>query len=311
MKVLITGAAGFIGSHLVEASLAAGHQVVGVDSFTDYYEPAIKRAHWDCFARHPRFIPVPHPIAHPAFEDALAGTDIVFHLAGQPGVRASFGPEFRWYLENNVEATHRLLTLAEAASVPRIVYASSSSVYGRIPLPAREDGPTRPYSPYGVTKHAAESLVRVAAENGRLDTVSLRFFTVYGPRQRPDMAFHRFIRSISTGQPVTVYGDGRQTRDFTFVDDVVRAMWRAADHGRCGGTYNIGGGHRMSLNDTLTAIAEAIGKPADIRYGDPMPGDVPDTGGDISRAETELGWKPRTHIADGIRAQVESMLVRR
>ncbi len=303
----MTGAGGFIGSHLAEALLQQQVTVVGVDSFTDYYDPALKRARWAVLSRHPRFHPLAADILRVDWKRVLLRVDRVFHLAGQPGVRGSFGTGFQAYLDNNIAATARLLQACREAGVERFVNASSSSVYGRVPLPAAEDGPTRPYSPYGVSKHAAEQLVRVAWENFGLSAVSLRFFTVYGPGQRPDMAFDRFLRAIAAGRPLTLFGTGAQTRDFTYVGDIVASLLLAADHAPAGSVYNVGGGHRVSLREVIAMMEEILGKTADLRFAPPQPGDVADTAADVRRIQHDLGWSPATPLIDGLRRQTQSL----
>ena len=229
MRVVVTGAAGFIGSHLAESLVADGHEVAGVDCFTDYYPRALKESNLERLRESPRFHLVEARLQDLDLVPLLDGAEHVYHLAAQAGVRASWGREFALYTDHNVLATQRLLEAALAAGRPAVVYASSSSVYGDAPsLPLREDGPCQPVSPYGVTKLAGEHLAALYHRNHGLPTVSLRFFTVYGPRQRPDMAFHRFLKAARDGAEVPVFGDGRQTRDFTYVADIVSAVRSAA-----------------------------------------------------------------------------------
>lgn len=311
MRAVVTGAAGFIGSHLCEALLSEGHDVTGIDSFTSYYDPEIKRQNWSRLLEFASFTGVTKDLQDPGLSHILDHANVIYHLAGQPGVRGSFGPGFRDYVENNVAATANLLESARAAEVEKVVYASSSSVYGRVPLPMTEDGPTHPYSPYGVTKHAAEQLVRVAYENFGLWTVSLRFFTVYGPRQRPDMAFSRFIHNILNGRELVVYGDGTQTRDFTYVGDVIRALQIAAEKAPAGSVYNVGGGHREPLRRTIETMEEVIGRKARIRFVPAIPGDVPDTAAEIRKIQSELGWTPATTLNQGIHEQVNALVIGR
>ena len=249
-RCLVTGVAGFIGSHLAERLVDAGIDVLGVDCFTDYYPRPIKERNLAELRDHRRFRLVEARLQDLELPPILDGAGQVFHLAAQAGVRSSWGRDFERYTEHNVLATQRLLEAALAARTPRVVYASSSSVYGDAPtLPLREDAVCRPLSPYGVTKLAAEHLALLYERNYGLATVSLRFFTVYGPRQRPDMAFHRFLRAARDGRPLTVFGDGLQTRDFTYIDDIVCAIRAAGLSGRAGSVYNVGGGMRVALRD--------------------------------------------------------------
>jgi nucleoside-diphosphate-sugar epimerase len=306
MRALVTGAAGFVGSHLSEALLAAGAEVVGVDCFTDNYDPARKHANaaalraWDGFELQRL------DLASAPLDRLVDRCDVVFHLAGEPGVRSSWGARFDRYLRNNLSATQRLLEAAKATPWKRFVYASSSSIYGDAEtLPTPEDVVPAPFSPYGATKLAAEHLCRLYHGNLGLETVGLRFFSVYGPRQRPDMAFERFCRASIRGEPLTVYGDGEQTRDFTFVADVVAALLAAARVPGVGGrVYNVGGGSQVSVNRALGLLAELAG-PLDVRYEERERGDVRSTSADVSRARAELGWSPSVRFEDGLRAELE------
>ena len=231
----------------------------------------------------------------------LDGASHVYHLAAQAGVRASWGRDFSLYTDHNVLATQRLLEAALEAGRPRIVYASSSSVYGDTKaLPLREDSPCQPVSPYGVTKLAAEHLGHLYERNHGLAVTSLRYFTVYGPRQRPDMAFHRFLKAARDGQPIQVYGDGEQTRDFTFVADIVKATRAAAVSGRPGAVYNVGGGERVSLNGVLKTIEGITGRPFDVRREAPQKGDMRDTAADTSAAQRDLGFRSTVTLAEGL-----------
>ena len=306
-RALVTGCAGFIGSHLAEALLATGHEVVGVDCFSDNYPRAHKQANLAAARDHDRFTFAAADLVTVDAERLLDGIDVVFHLAAEPGVRSSWGRRFDRYLRNNVRATQRLLEASAARPERRIVYASSSSVYGESErLPTPEDATPQPLSPYGVTKLAAEQLCRLYHANHGVDAVALRFFSVYGPRQRPDMAFRCFCEAAVAGTPIELYGDGRQTRDFTFVGDVVAAARAAAVAGGVAGqVYNIGGGARVSLAETLELLAGIAGRPLDVRRRERESGDVQDTGADIDRARAELGFAPATSLADGLRAEFE------
>jgi UDP-glucose 4-epimerase len=301
VKAVVTGAAGFIGSHLALSLLADGHEVTGIDCFTDYYPRAVKEANLAPLRENARFRLVEERLQDGPLARHLAGAEQVFHLAAQAGVRASWGREFAHYTEHNVLATQRLLEAALEAGRPRIVYASSSSVYGDAGvLPLREDGPCRPVSPYGVTKLAGEHLAVLYHRNHGLPTVSLRFFTVYGPRQRPDMAFHRFLKAARDGQPITVYGDGSQTRDFTYVDDIVSAARAAALSGRPGSVYNVGGGERVALNEVLRLIESVTGRHLQIQRQEPQMGDMKDTFADTSAASRELGFRSTVALVEGL-----------
>lgn len=308
MKALVTGSAGFIGSHLAEALLARGADVVGLDCFTDYYPREIKTGNLASLLAHPRFRFVEAAVQRVDLGRLLEGVTHVYHLAAQAGVRKSWGTDFAAYTSHNIDATQRLLEAVKDGPLEKFVYASSSSVYGDIAaIPMREDAMLQPVSPYGVTKLAAEHLCYLYQVNYGVPTVSLRFFTVYGPRQRPDMAFHRFIRAALTGQAITLYGDGGQTRDFTFVGDIVAANLAAGDRGRPGAVYNIGGGNRVSMLEVIDLIGRITGRPLDVRREPTQKGDMRDTYADTSRARADLGFAPSTSLEDGLRAECEWM----
>jgi nucleoside-diphosphate-sugar epimerase len=301
VKAVVTGAAGFIGSGVVESLLADGYDVVGVDAFVDYYPRTAKESNLSAARDHARFRLVEGLVQNLRLAEVLEGASEVYHLAAQAGVRASWGQDFAAYTEHNVLATQRLLEAALAAGVRRVVYASSSSVYGDTPhLPLREDSLCQPVSPYGVTKLAAEHLCHLYWKNHGLESVSLRFFTVYGPRQRPDMAFHRFLAATRDGRPIQVYGDGEQTRDFTFVDDIVRATRAAAASGRPGQTYNIGGGERVTLNGVLKTIEKVTGRRLDRQQEGAQKGDMRDTFADTTLAQRDLGFRSTVSLAEGL-----------
>ncbi len=300
---LVTGAAGFIGSNLCEALIARGFEVTGVDCFTDYYDPAIKRRNVAALLAGPRFRMLELDLSR-ADLAALPAARWVFHQAAQPGVRASWGADFAAYARDNVLATQRLLERYKDSNVERVVVASSSSIYGDAErMPTGEGDLPRPFSPYGVTKLAAEHLAVLYARNFGVPAVALRYFTVYGPRQRPDMGFHRFIAALLSQRMITVYGDGEQTRDFTFIADAVEANLAAAERGASGRAYNIGGGSRVSVNHVLETLGRVAGTRADIVREAPQPGDPRDTGADIARARTELSWSPRVTLEDGLARQ--------
>ena len=301
MKAVVTGAAGFIGSHLVERLLGEGHDVAGVDAFVDFYPRAAKEVNLRAARDHRRFRLVEGRLQDIPLDGLLEGAGQVYHLAAQAGVRSSWGRDFQVYTDHNVLATQRLLEAAVEAGVPRLVYASSSSVYGdRAELPLREDAACRPLSPYGVTKLAAEHLASLYERNHGLPVVSLRYFTVYGPRQRPDMAFHRFLSAVRDGTPVHVFGDGKQTRDFTFVDDIVTATQRAADSGRPGCVYNVGGGQRVSLEEVLRTIEQVTGRKLALTRDEAQKGDMRDTFADTTAAKRDLGFRSTVTLPEGL-----------
>jgi nucleoside-diphosphate-sugar epimerase len=304
LKTVVTGAAGFIGSHLTERLLRDGHEVTGIDAFVDYYPRAVKERNLEAARRDPRFRLVEGRLQEMDLGPLLSGVDAVYHLAAQAGVRASWGRDFAVYTDNNVLGTQRLLEAALAAAVPRVVYASSSSVYGdAAQMPLREDAACSPVSPYGVTKLAAEHLCHLYHRNHGLHAVSLRFFTVYGPRQRPDMAFHKFLKACRDGTEIEIYGDGEQTRDFTYVDDIVEALCRAAETGRAGRAYNVGGGERVALNEVLRRIAAVTGREPSIRREDAQKGDMRDTFADTGRAQADLGFRSTVDLDEGLRRE--------
>jgi nucleoside-diphosphate-sugar epimerase len=311
-RVLVTGCAGFIGSHLTEALLADGHDVVGLDCFSDNYPAVQKLANLARARDHDGFELHSVDLATADLDRILDGCDVVFHLAAEPGVRSSWGSRFDRFVHSNVEATQRLLEALRPTPGRRIVYASSSSIYGESEqLPTREDAPPRPLSPYGVTKLAGEQLCRVYHVNHGLETVALRFFTVFGPRQRPDMAFRRFCEAAARGGPIELYGDGRQSRDFTYVADVVRAIRAAGSAPRAPGrAYNVGGGSPISLNGALEQLAAIAGRPLDVSRAERESGDVLHTAADVTRAREDLGFAPATTFADGLSAEYEWVLAR-
>jgi UDP-glucose 4-epimerase len=303
---VVTGVAGFVGSHLVERLLSEGWDVLGIDCFVDFYPREAKEANLGAARRSGAFRLVEGALQDLELGPLLEGSDAVFHLAAQAGVRASWGRDFALYSDHNVLATQRLLEAAVAAGARRVVYASSSSVYGDSrDLPLREDSFCQPVSPYGVTKLAAEHLCHLYWANHGLPVVSLRFFTVYGPRQRPDMAFHRFLRAARDGQPIHVFGDGEQTRDFTFVSDIVAATRAAADAGRPGGVYNVGGGERISLNAVLGLIGRVTGRKLDLVRGEAQKGDMRDTFADTTAARRDLGFRSTVGLEEGLAREWE------
>jgi UDP-glucose 4-epimerase len=306
--ILVTGAAGFIGSHLVDALLADGQRVIGVDCFSDYYDRRRKEQNIAPASVHASFRLVEADLVTTDLGSLLQDVAQIYHLAGQPGVRGSWGPQFEVYARNNLLATQRLLEASLAMGGVPMVYASSSSIYGNLSsMPLREDMAPAPFSPYGVTKLAAEHLCRLYAEAYGLPTLALRLFSVYGPRQRPDMAFARFLAAALNGQEITVYGDGAQSRDFTHVADVVRAFLAAGDLCRAGGArgqvVNIAGGAHASVNQALECIAGLVGGALRIQRLPAQPGDVRDTWADTQAAAALLGYRPAVGLAAGLERQ--------
>ncbi len=304
MRALVTGAAGFIGSTLCERLVAGGHDVVGVDCFTDYYDGWRKVRNIEGLRQSSGFQLVARDLSCDPVEDLLASVDTVFHLAAQPGVRLSFGESFAVYVRNNIVATQRLLEAASVQELDAFVYASSSSVYGDATMsPTSETAPRNPMSPYGMTKAATEDLAAVYHRVAGVPVIGLRYFTVYGPRQRPDMAFSRFIEQALAGRPLCIFGDGCQLRDFTYVDDAVAATLAAASHGRPGSVYNVGGGRPVQLRDVIPIIAEHCGGTA-VEHRAAARGDVRATCADGSRALQELGVAPAVTLGEGLRRQI-------
>jgi len=304
MKALVTGAAGFIGSHLTGALLDRGYEVTGLDSFTDYYPRPIKEANLAANAGREGFRVIEGSVQHADLAALLEDKTHVFHLAAQAGVRKSWGRDFRTYTENNVEATQKLLEACVGRPLHRFVYASSSSLYGdNVTFPMREDALPQPVSPYGVTKLAAEQLCYLYHVNYQVPTTSVRYFTVYGPRQRPDMAFNKFIKAALAGQPITLFGDGEQTRDFTYVSDAVAATVAAGEKGVPGRAYNVGGGSRVTVNHVLDIIGRLTGKPLDVRREAVQKGDMRDTFADTTLARADLGFAPAVSLEEGLEAE--------
>jgi UDP-glucuronate 4-epimerase len=313
MRALVTGAAGFIGSNLVDALLEDGHEVLGIDAFTPYYRPAFKRANLAAAMKHARFTLLETDLRTDPLGPALEGVDVVFHQAGQPGVRLSWSDGFGEYDSCNVLATQRLLEAIKTAkehgqsNVSRVVYASSSSLYGNAPeYPTRETDLPHPHSPYAVTKLAGEHLCGLYASNWHIPTVALRYFTVYGPRQRPDMAMYRLIAASLGGPPFPLYGDGHHVRDFTYVGDVVAANLLAAAKPLPPGTVmNIAGGGSTVMSELIDLVGELTGSSVPVERLDPRAGDVERTGGSIDVAHERLGWKPQVSVVEGLQAQID------
>ena len=307
-SVLVTGCAGFLGSRLCEVLLAEGHSVLGVDCFTDYYPRLVKESNVSNLRGAPHFRMVEADLAVDPLWPLMDGVDTVFHLAAQPGVRHSFGSGFSSYLHNNVRAMERLLEVAAPRELRAFVYASSSSVYGdQDRYPAAEDAPVRPVSPYGATKVITEQLAGAFWRARRVPVVGMRYFTVYGPRQRPDMAFARFLERAVMGEPLPILGDGRQVREFTYVDDVIRATIAAAESGERGSVYNIGGGQPVALLDAVELLGELIDRPLELDFRPAQPGDPRRTEADVSRAVRDLGYRPQTPLEEGLAAHLDAV----
>lgn len=304
-RALVTGCAGFIGSTLCERLLADGAHVTGVDCFTDYYDPALKRRNLEASLAHARFTLLELDLGATDLS-RLPDVDVVFHQAAQAGVRASWGADFSTYTHHNILATQRLLERYKQSSLERFVYASSSSVYGDAErYPTAEDVLPRPFSPYGVSKLAGEHLVLLYGRNFGLPVAALRYFTVYGPRQRPDMAFHRFCRSLLRGEEIVVYGDGKQSRDFTFITDAIEANVRAWRSSAPQGVYNVGGGSQVEVLESVQILERALGRTARLRFEPRPPGDPLRTRADAARLQHDLGYSTRVGIEDGLAAEAE------
>lgn len=306
MKALVTGVAGFIGSTLAERLLQEGAEVVGLDSFTDYYPRAVKESNLAGLIQRSRFRFVEARLQDADLAHLLADRTHVFHLAAQAGVRKSWGRDFAVYTSNNVDATQVLLEACVGVKIDRLVYASSSSVYGdNTPMPMREDALPHPVSPYGVSKLAAEHLCALYHLGYGVPAVSLRYFTVYGPRQRPDMGFHKFLKAAIRQEPITLYGDGEQTRDFTYVHDAVTATIAAARLGVAGRVYNIGGGSRVSVNQVVEIIGRLAGGPPLVRIDPAQKGDMRHTYADTGLARADLGFAPVVDLERGLAAEYQ------
>lgn len=302
MKALVTGGAGFIGSHLSELLLERGATVRAIDAFTDFYPRPMKERNLEGLRGRAGYEFVEDDLRTVNMDRLLDGVTHVFHLAAQAGVRRSWGSEFGVYTGLNIDATQCLLEAVAKRPIERLVYASSSSVYGdEVEIPMRETALPQPVSPYGVTKLAAEQLCYLYHVNFGVPTVSLRYFTVYGPRQRPDMGFNRFFTAILNDKPLVQFGDGLQTRDFTYVADAARATADAAVRGVPGRVYNIGGGARLSLKDVFEMLGRVSGRQIKIDQQGPQKGDMRDTYADTSRAKADLGFAPTVTLEEGLR----------
>lgn len=307
MKVVVTGCAGFVGSHLTERLLSEGMEVSGIDCFTDYYPRELKERNLANARNDRNFTMVPSSILDIDLARVFDGASYVFHQAAQAGVRHSWGNSFGEYTQNNILATQRLLEACRDSGVRRFIYASSSSVYGDVSsLPMKETDATRPVSPYGLSKLAGEHLCHLYNRNYGINTVSLRYFTVYGPRQRPDMAFNKFINSMISGRKIELYGDGEQTRDFTFVSDIVEANILSMRSEKGGSEiYNIGGGSRTTVNACIKTLEGLMGKKANMAYLPAQKGDVQHTYADTSKAAKDLSYSPKVKLGYGLRKEVE------
>jgi nucleoside-diphosphate-sugar epimerase len=307
-KIIVTGAAGFIGSHLVNILLQQGEEVIGIDEFNNYYDPLLKRKNIATFENSPNFTLVEGDIQFSDLSKIFQDVEVVYHQAAQAGVRNSWGEGFRAYTERNINATQILLEAAKnAQQLRRLVFASTSSVYGDAEtLPTHEEIAPKPVSPYGITKLAAERLCGLYHKNFGVPFVSLRYFTVYGPRQRPDMAFHKFFKAVLQDEAIPIYGDAQQTRDFTFVSDAVAANLAAATVPEAvGEIFNIGGGSRVVLTQVLDTMEEIVGKPIKRNHIDKAMGDARHTAADISKAQKILGYQPQISLKDGLQQEWE------
>ncbi|MCL2930750.1 MAG: GDP-mannose 4,6-dehydratase [Trichodesmium sp. MAG_R03] len=309
-NVIVTGVGGFIGSHLAETLLNKGDKVIGIDEFNDYYNPTLKRQNIYQFQDHPAFQLIENDLQSLNWSELLVDVDIVYHQAAQAGVRASWGEGFRAYTERNINATQIILEAAiDAPNLKRLVYASSSSVYGNAEtFPTPETVCPQPVSPYGITKLAAEQLGKLYHQNFGVPCVYLRYFTVYGPRQRPDMAFHKFFKWILQDQPISIYGDGQQTRDFTFISDAVAANLLAAIVPLAvGEVFNIGGGSRVVLAEVINIMEGIVGRPIKKNFVEKARGDARHTSADVSKARKILGYQPQVSLTEGLRQEWEWM----
>ncbi|MGD1809408.1 NAD-dependent epimerase/dehydratase family protein [Dapis sp. BLCC M126] len=307
-NIIVTGVGGFIGSHLAETLLNQGNKVIGIDQFNDYYDPALKRQNISQFKDNPAFQLIENDIQSLNWSELLVDIDIVYHQAAQAGVRASWGEGFRSYTERNINATQIILEAAkDAPNLKRLVYASTSSVYGNAEtFPTPETICPQPVSPYGITKLAAERLGKLYHQNFGVPCVYLRYFTVYGPRQRPDMAFHKFFKWILQDEPISIYGDGQQTRDFTFVSDAVAANLAAGTVPEAvGEVFNIGGGSRVVLAEVINMMEEIVGHPIKRNFVEKARGDARHTSADVSKAQKILGYQPQVSLKEGLQREWE------
>lgn len=302
-SIVVTGVAGFIGSHLAETLLNQGHTVIGIDEFNDYYDVRQKQANLNAFQHHPHFTLIPERIQSLDWHTLLQNVEVIYHQAAQAGVRASWGQSFKDYTDRNLNATQIILEACRhAPHLKRLVYASSSSVYGDAEtLPTSENVSPQPVSPYGITKLAAEQLCRLYYQNFGVPVTSLRYFTVYGPRQRPDMAFHKFFRAALHDQPITILGDGQQTRNYTYVSDVVNANLAAATlPAAIGQVINIGGSACVALETVLNLMESITRIPFKRHYQPSAIGDARHTNADITLASQLLNYAPQVDLETGL-----------
>ena len=304
MRVVVTGAAGFIGSHLSERLLAAGHDVVGIDCFSDFYDRETKERNLLASRRHATFHFEEADLVDADLATLVDGAGVIYHMAGLDGVRPSWGNQFDRYVRDNVIATQRLLEALKGTPVKRMVFAGSSSVYGDAEMfPTKESALPHPLSPFGVTKLAAEHLTHLYTRNYAIPVVSVRYFTVYGPRQRPDMAFSRFMQALIAGDDIEVFGDGEQTRDLTYVSDAVEGTIKASTADVVGQVFNLGGGSRVTVNQVLAMLEEISGLKVRRKNLPATPGDPRHSGASINLARERLGWEPRVSLRDGLAKQ--------
>lgn len=303
LKALVTGCAGFIGSHISEKLLRKGYEVIGIDCFTEYYSKKIKEKNISNILGHKNFEFIERNLLS---IDEYPSVDYVFHQAAQAGVRASWGQNFDTYIQNNIKVTQKLLEYYKHTNINKFIHASSSSVYGNIEdLPLKENSYTSPYSPYGVTKLAAENLCTLYYNNYNMPTISLRYFTVYGPRQRPDMGIFKFVSKILDNDEITIYGDGLQTRDFTYIDDVVKANMVAAESNIVGEVFNIGGGSTINVQDLIKILEDNTGQKAIISYTEKQKGDVKDTWASTNKVNNILNWDAKVNIKQGTKKFID------
>lgn len=309
MRCVVTGAAGFVGSSLSDRLIADGHTVKGIDCFVEYYPREVKLKNLEGAKKSPNYTFIEANLLQTDLNGLLQDADWVFHQAAQAGVRASWGSYFSSYCDNNILATQRLLeTAKQHKSIKKIVYASSSSIYGNAEtFPTSEKIAPQPVSPYGVTKLAAEHLMSLYATEFGVPTVSLRYFTVYGPRQRPDMAFNRFAKAALTGEEISLFGDGEQSRDFTFISDIVEANIRAAQYGQPGQVFNIGGGTQATVNNVLDIFRSHVGDQLKIKRLERQVGDARHTSADTSFARSVLKYAPQVTLEQGIKRELDWM----
>ncbi|MGM7700668.1 NAD-dependent epimerase/dehydratase family protein [Pseudalkalibacillus sp. Hm43] len=310
MKILITGAAGFVGSHLSEYLLRdPNHYIVGIDKLTNNYEPEIKNRNLSYLVNHPRFQCLPVDLATDELKPILQEIDVVYHLAGMPGVRSSWGNEFTEYVQNNILATQRLLEASKGLPIKKFIYISTSSVYGEKHGKVSEDLKPDPLSPYGITKLTGEYLCHAYHKSWQIPIAILRYFTVYGPRQRPDMAFHIFIKQMLENQPITINGDGKQSRDFTYIEDCVKGTAAVLDCDACiGKTMNIGGKENATILEVISIMEELVGKKATLQFGPDAKGEPKHTWADISTAQQLLGYNPSTSLKEGLKHELDDLL---